>query len=78
MSIRSPAVNTQNAMDNSRRDRASTGGEDALEAAIFMAELTAELADIARRHRFDVLAYLLEMARLEAEHIRHRLGEDRS
>lgn len=78
MSVISPAVNRQNAMDKPRRDRASMGGKDALEAAIFMAELTAELADIARRHHLDVLAYLLEMARLEAEHVRRELGEGRS
>lgn len=66
-------------MDNRRRDRwRDPGGEGAIGAAAFVADLTAELSGIARRYRFDVLAYLLEMARLEAENVRRELGEDRS
>ena len=42
-------------------------GRDRDEVAAYMAELTGELALVARRHGFDTLAYLLEMARLEAE-----------
>jgi hypothetical protein len=36
------------------------------EAAGYLAEAVAELARIARRHRLDMLCYLLEMAQLEA------------
>ena len=36
-------------------------------AAAYIAALSADLAAIARRHNLDTLAYLLDMARLEAE-----------
>lgn len=43
------------------------------EAAAFMAEMLGSLARMARRHRLDVLSYLLSMAQLEAEeHLRLR------
>lgn len=45
---------------------------DPREALAFVLELTGELSEIARRHRFAALAYLLDMARLEAE----TLGRD--
>lgn len=38
-------------------------------AALYIATLSAELAQIARRHRLDTLAHILEMARLEADEI---------
>lgn len=38
------------------------------EAAAYVAELAADLARIARQHRLDALGYLLDMARLEAQH----------
>jgi hypothetical protein len=41
------------------------GGPD--EAAAFIAENLAELAGLARRHKLDLLAHLLGMARMEAE-----------
>jgi hypothetical protein len=41
------------------------GGPD--EATAFIAETVAELARIARRHRLDLLGYLLELAQMEAE-----------
>jgi hypothetical protein len=41
------------------------GGPD--EAAAFIAETSAELAGLARRHKLDMLGFLLEMVRLEAE-----------
>ena len=42
-------------------------------AVAFIAEMLADLARMARRHRLDVLTYLLSMAQLEAEeHIRLR------
>ena len=43
-------------------------------AASYVAALTADLAAIARRQRLDTLAYLLEMARLEAEGVRSTGG----
>jgi len=47
------------------------GGPD--EAATFIAETTADLARLARRHKLDMLSHLLGMAQLEAEeHLRLR------
>jgi hypothetical protein len=43
-----------------------TSGADALETAKFVADFTLELASLARHSQFDLLAYLLDMARLEA------------
>ena len=40
---------------------------ETVQAAAYVAELTADLARIARRHRLEALGYLLDMARLEAE-----------
>ena len=56
----------------SKNDEASgEGGRD--EAAALIAEAAAELAGLARRHNFDMLYFLLGMARLEAEeHLRLR------
>jgi hypothetical protein len=42
---------------------------DRVQAASYAAALTAELAKLVRRHHLDVLGYLLDMARLEAEEI---------
>jgi hypothetical protein len=43
------------------------------ETAAFMAGVLASLVRMARRHRLDVLTYLLSMAQLEAEeHVRFR------
>ena len=42
-------------------------GRERDEAAAYVAELTSELAQIARRHGLDALGYLLDMARMEAE-----------
>lgn len=42
------------------------------EAARFVGETAAELAQLARRHRFDVLAHLLDMAQMEADEIVRR------
>jgi hypothetical protein len=36
-------------------------------AAEYVAELTAELAALARKHGLDALGFILDMARLEAE-----------
>jgi hypothetical protein len=43
-------------------------------AAVYVASMGAELAAIARRHEFRELAYLLDMARLEAESTVQKLG----
>jgi hypothetical protein len=42
-------------------------GRDRDQVAAYVAELTGELALVTRRHGLDALAYLLDMARLEAE-----------
>ncbi len=45
------------------------------EAAAYVADLTSDLALIARRHGLDTLGYLLDMAHLEAENsLRHING----
>jgi len=50
-------------------------GEDRAAVANYVAELSADLATLARRHGFDALGYILDMARLEAENeSRHRRG----
>jgi hypothetical protein len=54
-------------------DPLRSGDESARSAVAFVAELTGELSVIARHHRFDALAYLLDMARLEAENLRREL-----
>jgi hypothetical protein len=53
--------------------RGGDGGR--YEAAGYLAGAIADLALIARRHRLDLLAYLLDMAHLETEEIL-RLGPD--
>jgi hypothetical protein len=50
----------------------SQGGGDRSEAAAYIADLTANLAAIARTHGLETLSYVLEMARLEAENAAHR------
>jgi hypothetical protein len=48
---------------------------DRVAAANYVATLSAELALVARRHGFDALGYILDMARLEAENAaRHTNG----
>jgi len=44
-----------------------TDPRDRVAAAAYVAELSSDLAAIARRHGLDTLGYLLDMARLEAE-----------
>jgi hypothetical protein len=49
------------------------GEGDPEEAAAFIAETVVELAGLARRHKLDVLGFLLGMTQLEAEeHLRLR------
>ncbi len=50
-------------MSKGARDRT---GADAEAFAAYVAALTGELSRLARGHGFSTLAYLLEMARLEA------------
>lgn len=40
--------------------------------AVYIASLAEELARLAKRHDFDALAYILEMARLEAVQVSKR------
>ena len=49
--------------------RSEARGEpvDRAAAANYVAELSAELAALARQHGLDALGYILDMARLEAE-----------
>lgn len=42
---------------------------DQNEAAAYIADLTANLASMARQHGLGTLGYLLEIARMEAEHL---------
>jgi hypothetical protein len=52
-------------------------GRDRDQVAAYVAELTGELAVVARRQGLDALAYLLDMARLEAENVaRHSKATD--
>ena len=44
-------------------------------AAAYIAALSVDLAVIARRHNLDTLAYLLDMARLEAEGTAQGFGQ---
>jgi hypothetical protein len=55
-------------------NRFSPDDGEALSALLFVGELTGELSDIARRHRFEALAYLLDMAKQEAENIRRTIA----
>ena len=55
----------------------ATAERDKVAAAAYVAELTADLALMARRHGLDALGYILDMARLEAENAaRDMNGED--
>jgi hypothetical protein len=46
------------------------------DAARYIGEMTAELAQFARRHELATLAYFLEMAHIEAGDEAHRLESD--
>jgi hypothetical protein len=66
---------TRTNQGNARRSRteelSGEGGPD--EAAAFIAETAAELAGLARRHKLEMLRFLLGMTQLEAEeHLRLR------
>ena len=67
-----PKRASERAKRRSRTEEPSgEGGPD--EAAAFIAETSADLSQLARRHRLDLLGHLLRMAQLEAEeHLRLR------
>lgn len=50
-----------------RKDEAVPEGETPTDAAAYIAELSASLSAVARRHHLDTLGYILDMARMEAE-----------
>ena len=57
------------------RGEAGSEALDRTSAANYVADLTAELAALARRHGLDALGFILDMARLEAESVsRHVNG----
>jgi hypothetical protein len=43
--------------------------DERVEAADYLAALSGDLALLARRHGFDTLGYILEMAKMEAEQV---------
>ena len=53
--------------DRLSRDHEPRGEGGPEEAAVFIAETTADLVKLARRHGLDMLSHLLRMAELEAE-----------
>ena len=59
-----PPLRDQEAADAARGPGRT--GMNSAETAQFIAEFTAELAYLARQTQLDLLAYLLDMARLEA------------
>jgi hypothetical protein len=62
-------------MKDDLRPQTGEGVGDRAQAAAYVAELSADLATLARRHGLDALGYLLDMARLEAENAtRHMDG----
>ncbi len=57
-------------MDGRRRTQrnpSGAGGTDRSEVANYVASLAADLSEMSRRQGLSTLAYLLDMARLEAE-----------
>jgi hypothetical protein len=63
------ALNAPSPHDRDVAEKASCldkGDMSAAETAQYIAEFTAELSYLARRTKLDLLAYLLDMARLEA------------
>jgi len=54
-----------------------SGPADRAAAASYVAELSAELAALARQHGLEALGYILDMARLEAENATRHVNERR-
>jgi len=53
-----------------RDDKSGSNGHETPDsAAQYIATLTQELAQLARRNGLDTLSYILEMARLEADQV---------
>jgi hypothetical protein len=50
-----------------RHDPSGPGDPTILATALYIEELSAELSGMARRSKLEVLAYLLDLARAEAE-----------
>jgi len=64
-------ANQLNAEKSEKAEKIGEAKERAA-AAAYIAELSANLASIARQHGLDTLSYVLDMARLEAENaVRH-------
>lgn len=63
-----PVVSSPSIMDADEKSRAGQGKSEGMpaETAQYIAEFSAELSFLARQVRLDLLAYLLDMARLEA------------
>ena len=57
---------------DARPSHVVSAGGGPVEAASLVAEAVAELAQLSRRHRLDMLAHLLEMAKLEADEFLRR------
>jgi hypothetical protein len=53
-----------------------TTERDKSAAAAYVADLTADLARMARRHGLDALGYILDMVRLEAENAARDMNGD--
>jgi hypothetical protein len=64
-----PPRNKRKAAAKSARD----GGPK--EAASFIAEQVVDLARLARRHKLDMLGFLLDMSLMEAKEVAGRLGK---
>jgi hypothetical protein len=58
-----------------RRAGGSPQPESPTAAALYIGTLAEELAQMARRHGFESLSYILEMARLEAHQVAKGSGE---
>jgi hypothetical protein len=57
------------------RSRSSEDAHRRAEAASYIADLSGDLAALARKHGLDALGFILEMARLEADNtVRHGRG----
>ena len=49
---------------------------DVLETASYIADMTRGMSVLARQRQLDVLVYLLQVVRLEAEEVIHRIKKD--
>lgn len=65
-----------NAPEESGQEGAAFAGITAGDAARYIGEMTAELAQFARRHELATVAYFLEMAHIDAADEARRLADD--